>query len=189
MLWTNPGESSAYYYVAHVTYAAWLFTSFKLSIIYIQIFDIAIITAIALLKDLFTWYFLPNLPFSTNQLALILPCSSRILYDQLIYNIISRSVHACFRDTWTVATTESKCYLQLGASLFCFFSPIFLCSNSFFSLCIMLKILLLHKNFALQKFNLLAKSTIVIIKYNACIYDMAVNSNYLLHLSMIEASL
>ena len=52
------------------------------------------------------------------------------------------------------------------------------------------KILLLHKNFTHQKFNLLAKSTIVdFIKYNACIYNITVNSNYLLHLSMIEASL
>ena len=67
--------------------------------------------------------------------------------------------------------------------------PILLFSLLFFFPAILFFPTYYAQNFAHQKFNLLAKNRIVIIKYNACIYNITVNSNYLLYLSMIEALL
>ena len=57
------------------------------------------------------------------------------------------------------------------------FTPPQFSFQHFFFLLLMLKILLAHKNFAYQKFNLLAQSTIV-IKYNTYVIATTVNSNY-----------
>ena len=68
--------------------------------------------------------------------------------------------------------TKWKAWLALGTSLFCFFSFLF------FFPAILFFPTYYAQNFAFtahQKFYLLAKSTIVIIKYNAYIYNITVN--------------
>ena len=94
-------------------------------------------------------------------------------------------------------THNIKVTISLGTSIFCFFLSLSLSLLFFFPAILFFptyyaQILLLHKNFAHQNFNLFAKSTIVIIKSMPA-YTILRYTQIIYHisgiLSMIEASL